>query len=109
MTETMVPLTDIATVVRSKNAGPHRLTLDIIFGDSATLEQVLRGGSLSPDKVAEIYGLTEKELSSWYIFRAGHALKFTFIRPIRQGSEGETDIYGAQQHAPLMSMSVTLA
>ncbi|UVI36628.1 DUF4387 domain-containing protein [Brevibacterium spongiae] len=101
-------LRDVAEVVRSKNAGPHRLTLDIIFKEVEVLDKVLEGGSLTPEKVTEAYGLQPSALSSWFIFRPGRALKFTFIRPIDQGGPGETDIYGAQQHAPLMDLEVQL-
>ena len=31
-------LTDIASVIRSKNSGPYELTLDIIFNDFETYE-----------------------------------------------------------------------
>lgn len=101
-------LRDVAEVVRSKNAGPHRLTLDIIFKEVEVLDKVIEGGSLTPEKVVEAYGVRTSDLSSWYIFRPGRALKFTFIRPINQGGLGETDIYGAQQHAPLMDLEVQI-
>ncbi|MGC2939879.1 DUF4387 domain-containing protein [Brevibacterium sp. FAM 24638] len=101
-------LKDIAKVVRSKNAGPHRLTLDVIFESVETLDKVLQGGSLTPEALTAVYGLDVADLSSWHVFRPGRALKFTFVRPLTQGSTGESDIYGAQQHAPLMDFVVKL-
>lgn len=101
-------LKDIAKVVRSKNAGPHRLTLDIIFESTEILDKVLEGKSLTPETLTAAYGLDAADLSSWHVFRPGRALKFTFIRPLNQGSIGESDIYGAQQHAPLMDFVVKL-
>ena len=34
------PILDIAKVVRSKNSGPFELTMDIIFKDKASFDQV---------------------------------------------------------------------
>lgn len=36
----LVPLRDIAKVIRSKNAGPFRLTLDVIFSSREDFEVV---------------------------------------------------------------------
>ena len=33
-------LKDIAAVIRSKNAGPYELTLDVIFTDEAVFQKV---------------------------------------------------------------------
>ncbi|MBC7294459.1 MAG: DUF4387 family protein, partial [Thermoleophilia bacterium] len=33
-------------------------------------------------------------------------LKITLVRPLPSGSVGDTDIYGAQQHAPLLGLLV---
>ena len=34
------------------------------------------------------------------------AVKVTIRRPIPSGALGETDVYGAQQHAPLMGLEI---
>ena len=36
------------------------------------------------------------------------AVKVTIVRPISSGALGETDVYGAQQHAPFMNFKFTL-
>jgi hypothetical protein len=36
----------------------------------------------------------------------GNAFKITFLRPIDQSALGETDVYGCQQHVPLMSLPI---
>ena len=38
MPTTLTPLRDIAKVVRSKNAGPFEITLDIVFKDPAKVQ-----------------------------------------------------------------------
>ena len=41
-------------------------------------------------------------------FDPAKAVKITIVRPIPSGSLGETDVYGAQQHSPLIKFSFTL-
>ena len=39
-------------------------------------------------------------------FDVAYAIKITLPRKIPSGSPGDTDIYGAQQHAPLLDLEV---
>jgi hypothetical protein len=36
-------------------------------------------------------------------FEEACAVKATIVRPVVSGDPGETDVYGAQQHAPLLT------
>ena len=47
-------LADVAQVIRSKNAGPRTLTLDIMFADSQTYERVVSSGAINAAKVASL-------------------------------------------------------
>jgi hypothetical protein len=38
-----------------------------------------------------------------------NAIKITLRRPRTQGSFGESDIYGCQQHVPLLGIAVPVA
>ena len=99
-------LADIAKVVRSKNAKPFRLTLDILFDTRDVFEYVLNSGALNADTVAAAYGLSPAAITSSYVFPEGLAFKFTLKRPIVQGGLGESDVYGAQQHAPMLDIEI---
>ncbi len=48
-------LSDVAQVIRSKNAGPRRLTLDIMFGSDADYQRVLQSDALSAAEVGRLY------------------------------------------------------
>ena len=39
-------------------------------------------------------------------FDPANAIKATIVRPVDSGSIGETDVYGAQQHAPLLEIKI---
>ena len=103
------PLSHFAKTIRSKNAAPFRLTLDVIFAGKDSFDHVLSTGLLNPQTVAAAYNVDVKTMSSWHVFHEGYAFKFTFLRPIVQGALGESDIYGAQQHVPLMNIQIPVS
>ncbi len=101
-----IPLYRIAKIIRSKNAKPYRLTLDILFNDKEIYNYVKETGVLSKKTVADAYGIDEELILSDFVFDMGMAFKFTLKRPLIQGEPGDSDIYGAQQHVPLMFIKV---
>jgi len=92
-------------VIRSKNAGPFGLTIDILFAEPSALEEASRAAGLSAKAIAAAYAVPESDV---VVFRheASRALKVAIMRPIAAGSVGDRDIYGAQQHIPLMDVEV---
>lgn len=101
----MAKLRDMAKVIRSKNAGALQFTLDIMFEDQATYEKVRDSGALTPRTLGPLYGVTDNEVAI-IPFDVAYAIKITVPRKIPSGSPGDTDIYGAQQHAPLLDIEV---
>ncbi|MEK9673080.1 MAG: DUF4387 domain-containing protein [Rhodospirillaceae bacterium] len=101
----MAKLKDIARVIRSKNAGALLLTLDIMFSDDETYQHVLKAGVISPRTIAPFYGLTDNEVAI-IPFEVARAIKITIPRRVPSGSPGDMDVYGAQQHAPLLDIEV---
>jgi hypothetical protein len=98
-------LAEIATLIRSKNAGPFTLTFDIMFGDTASYRRVLESNVLSPVLFAKLYGCpVEKVL----FFECANALafKFSIPRPLTQGELGDGDMHGGQQFVPLMTVEI---
>ena len=51
------PLTALADVIRSKNAGPTQLTIDIFYRNAAAFEQAARSPAMSSEAVAARYRL----------------------------------------------------
>jgi len=101
----MAILREMAKVIRSKNAGALQFTLDVMFEDAATYEKVRDSGVLTPRNLAPLYGVTDNEVAV-IPFDVAYAIKITLPRKIPSGSPGDTDIYGAQQHAPLLDLEV---
>lgn len=94
-----------AKVVRSKNSGPYELTLDILFKDKAHFDLFRRRRIVTKRKVAALYRRPVTDILKIVYFEPSNALKITMRRPIPSGDAGETDIYGAQQHAPLLKLT----
>jgi len=104
----MRKLKDVAKIVRSKNSGPFELTLDVIFADDETFEKASRAKIITKEKVAATYGIDVDTVLDIIEFPVARAIKATLVRPLPSGNLGERDVYGAQQHAPLMEMEVDL-
>lgn len=93
-------LGDIARLVRSKNAGPFMLTLDVLFDDTASFDQVAGAGVLAPACVAALYKVPETDVRLFHL-RDALTIKISFPRPSPSGSFGDDDVYGCQYMARL--------
>src|SRR5215213_3017014 len=99
-------IAELAQVVRSKQAGPYRLTLDIVFDDQAVYERVRRSGVITEELVAGLYGIPRDRITALIDFEPGRAFKITMRRPVTAGDPGDTDVYGACQAAPLLHIQI---
>jgi len=101
----MKPLVELASVIRSKNAGPFELTVDVIFKNRDIYERVKRSRSLDAALIARLYRIPGEDVTVTY-FDPACAFKATMKRRLPSGNPGEKDIYGAQQHAPLLEVTL---
>jgi hypothetical protein len=100
-----VKLSDIAQVIRSKNAGPRRLTLDIMFGSEADYQRVVQSPSLEAAAIGRLYRVPTEAVTI-IPYPVGRAIKIVMTRSIMAGDPGDYDVYGAQQHAPLLGIEI---
>ena len=98
-------LSALAHVVRSKNAGPTQLTIDIFFHDAAGYARAAGSSQLSQATVAACYGVDAAQVRR-YLLPDILAMKFSMPRQICAGDPGDGDVYGAQQHAPLLELAL---
>jgi hypothetical protein len=97
-------LADAALVVRSKNAGPFELTLDIIFKERRAFERARDTQLINKGLISRLYRVPEHDVFDIVAFEPANAIKATIKRRLPSAAIGETDVYGAQQHAPLLSV-----
>jgi hypothetical protein len=100
-----VQLKSLAKVIRSKNAGPCLLTLDLMLTDKAAFAYVVERIATLRRVVAERYRRSENEVAV-LPFAPALAVKITLPRDVISGDIGDRDIYGAQQHAPLLDVEL---
>ncbi|MDH6311087.1 hypothetical protein M2451_003952 [Dysgonomonas sp. PFB1-18] len=101
-------LRDIASVIRSKNSGPYELTFDIIFKEFDMYKKVKAARAINEEGFAKLYNISLSDIINLVYFDPAKAVKITIVRPIPSGALGETDVYGAQQHSPLMNYKLKL-
>ncbi|NLU11260.1 MAG: DUF4387 domain-containing protein [Tepidanaerobacter acetatoxydans] len=101
-----IPITEVAEVIRSKNSGPYELTMDIIFKDFDSYEKVKQKNIINKKLISTLYQIPEEDIISIINFDPAKAIKITIKRPLVAGAVGESDVYGAQQHAPLLGIEV---
>jgi hypothetical protein len=101
----MATIADLAVLVRSKNAGPFWLTIDIMFDDEGKYRRVRDSELTTRDGIARMFGRNADD-----IIVVNHdvalAIKVSFPRPQSSGSKYDSDVYGGQQYAPLLSLAV---
>lgn len=94
----MARLGDIAEKVRSKNAGPFWLTIDIFCADGAAFETICKG--LDNQRFAAVFAANPDDIKRFEIADL-NVLKLSLPRPQVQGSIGDRDIHGASWAALL--------
>jgi hypothetical protein len=101
----MATIADLAVLVRSKNAGPFWLTIDIMFDDAAAYRRARDSAAISRAAIARIYRRDPADIIV-VNHDAALAIKVSFPRPQSSGSKYDSDVYGGQQYAPLLSLPV---
>lgn len=98
-------LADLAALVRSKNAGPFWLTIDLMFRDDDGYRRACRSPRLSADALAALLKVDADRLR---IARmdAVRAIKVSLPRVDSAGSPRDRDTLGGQQYAPLLDLQI---
>ena len=68
-------------------------------------ESKILNSDLDSEKIASLYNVSQNQVSI-IPYDVAYAIKITVPRLVFSGSFGDTDIYGAQQHGPLLDIEV---
>lgn len=101
----MTKLIDITKKIRSKNAGPFWLTIDIFFDDESTYQALKQ--YLITDTVAALFAMKATDIKRFDIDNL-LVIKFSLPRPHIQGTAQDTDMHGASFAALLEELVITL-
>lgn len=99
-------LTELARVIRSKNASPFITTIDVIFNDEEAFRRVQDTGVFTPERVAELYGISRDQVLGVWFVETCLAAKVSFIKSVPSDAFEGADLYGAQQHVPMLQLDI---
>jgi Domain of unknown function (DUF4387) len=107
----MTTLGDLATTFRSKNAEPFMTTMDIYLPAEGAYERVKAANVITEECVAELYNIPPEAVYGVFFIDSLRAVKVTILKYgadgyLGQGDPALTDMFGAQQHVPLLALEV---
>jgi Domain of unknown function (DUF4387) len=103
MPDSNLTLGDVADQVRSKNAGPFWITLDIFFKNEPAYRFVTSSAILSPQAIGRLYRVDPATVK-YFELPAILAVKISFPRPVSAGSFADRDLHAGQQYVPLAGL-----
>lgn len=101
----MATIGQTAFYVRSKNAGPFWVTVDIFCGEKDVFETISASKSVSREKVAEVYGVRSDEVKIFYIPNL-NVIKISYPRLVPQGEKYERDMHAGQQYVQISELEL---
>lgn len=100
---TATSLGDLVLKVRSKNAGPFWVTIDVFCDRRDVFDQLVT--QLSTERVAALYKVAPDQLKRFDIPDL-RVIKFSLPRPVVQGAAQDRDMHGAQYAALLEELTL---
>ncbi len=101
----MAPLSKLAKLVRSKNAGPFIVTFDILFDTAENYQTVKKSGLITPETFARLYDTDLKDVRFFSDDRL-LAFKISIPRKAASGDPLDTDGYAGQIFGPLADLEI---
>jgi Domain of unknown function (DUF4387) len=101
----MPKIVEVCNQVRSKNAGPFWITIDLRFPDDASFQRYHLAPALQPDAIAALYGVDAK-LIKYFSLPTLRVVKISYPRLCPQGGTIERDMHGGQQYVRLLDVEL---
>ena len=102
----MARLETLARIIRSKNATPFYLTLDIFFENNDSYNRVKNSKALNKEILSELYKVPLNFVKDIIFIDSALAVKIVLLKRIPSGDPGFLDIYGMQQNIPLLGVEI---
>ena len=102
---TMSKLSEVASIVRSKNAGPYLITFDIMCDNEKSYRRIRGSDAISIPKIAGLYKVDPQKVRV-FDYPAAYSFKITIPRIVTSGDPEDPDVYGCQQHVPMSQIEV---
>lgn len=92
-----------AKYVRSKNAGPFWMTIDIFCDNEEAYYQIKNSENLTVEMLKDIYHV---EMVEKYALDDLRVVKFSMPRPHPQGSPHDADMHAGQQYISILDVEL---
>ena len=101
----MATIEQVCSLVRSKNAGPFWVTVDLFFDGPENFERYAEAEALGPETFARLYG-AEAGLVKRFPVKSLNMVKISYPRTAPQGGEVERDMHCGQQYVRLLDLEL---
>jgi hypothetical protein len=101
----MPKVSEVCHHVRSKNAGPFWITLDLSFNDQAAFDRYAGAPALQPPAIGALYDV-DAALVKHFPIADLRVLKISYPRRKPQGGAMERDMHGGQQYVRLLDLEL---
>ena len=101
----MATVNDVCSIVRSKNAGPFWVTIDLFFDGPESFARYAENEALGPDTFARLFGADPALVKRFPVARL-HMVKVSYPRSSPQGGMVERDLHCGQQFVRLLDIEL---
>lgn len=98
-------LGNYAKYIRSKNAGPFWLTLEIFLKSKEDFDRLVALNVVTPELISRLYESSVDQVQIFFCENT-NIIKISFPRPVIQGSLQDRDIHAGQQFIHLAGVEV---
>ena len=101
----MATLGEVASYVRSKNAGPFWVTIDIFFDSDEKFSRIADSAKIGKEVFGKIYDV-DPNLIKIYRLPDIKVIKISYPRPCPQGGREDRDMHSGQQYVQILDLEV---
>ena len=102
----MPRLEDVCHQIRSKNAGPFWISVDLFFSDREAFDRYAGVKELQPQHLAPLFGVRPEQVGCYPVPDLA-VLKISYPRRDPQGGMIERDLHGGQQYVRIVDLELS--
>ena len=102
----MPKLEDVCHQIRSKNAGPFWISVDLFFRDREAFDRYAGVKELQPDHLGPLFGVRPDQVGCYPVPDLA-VLKISYPRRDPQGGMVERDLHGGQQYIRIVDLELS--
>src|SRR5699024_2320162 len=101
----MAKLKEVAKSIRSKNAGPFWMTIDIFSDKEPSYKRLKKSNNLTKEAIGKLYDVESKNIKIFHIDSL-NSIKISFPKVPPQGYKYERDMHSGQQFVRMLSLEI---